>query len=169
LGQINQITQIATGLTESSDYFSLWAGKFNKNSFNSHNNNNLMNLFKTDRIIYFIKMSTLCQKAENLLIEKNIKLSDQKRAVLATYDDDTQVRWIVNPLIEFLLQQVTNQILAGPQKAEPTVSQKTPPVNKKVTKPVSPKPVVQPETPIKVIEPVIDEEDEPIGMGLFDF
>ena len=111
-------------------------------------------------------MSILCQKAEDLLKEKKINLSAEKRASLASYDEETQIRWIVNPLMEWMLQRITNQILSGPQTAVQTpivtkIQQKTP---NKVIQPITP---VQPIEPVKVVEPV-DDDNEPFGFGLFD-
>ena len=97
-------------------------------------------------------MAELCEQAETLLKQKNIRLSANKRAALATYDAETQVRWIVNPLMEWILQGVTNQILAGRQVSSSQLETHSAPA------PVS--------KPAPVVEPVGDDDD--IGFGLFD-
>jgi hypothetical protein len=107
-------------------------------------------------------MNTICEEAELKAEELRIYLGPQTRAKLSTYDDDTQVRWIANPMMEQLLQYTLNQILAGKAyaKAEcltcsPTVNNNNNNSNNNNNKSLS-----QP-------EPVSDE-DEPLGMGLFD-
>jgi len=121
-------------------------------------------------------MAELCERAETLLKEKNIRLSAEKRAILATYDADTQVRWIVNPLVEWILQNFTNQLINGRLQTSvvgdplsqtsatlspiaPAINKPQPKVDDKGTRGKSvPKP--EPEPP--------GSDDDDIGLGLFD-
>jgi hypothetical protein len=106
-------------------------------------------------------MAALCPKAEKIIRDNNIKLRPENRQKLATYDPDTQVRWLVNPKVEFMIQKWTNDVLAqlrerrvqaGSQSKPGTQNNSGKPTNK------SPSP---PQTP-----PQSDPDDEPI-MGLF--
>lgn len=59
-------------------------------------------------------MSKICEAAEQKAKELGKILTPQIRERLSTYDDETQVRWIVNPLIEFILQKCMNQQTVAP-------------------------------------------------------
>ena len=58
-------------------------------------------------------MSKLCEAAEQKAKELGKILTAQTRERLSVYDDDAQVRWIANPMIEWILQKCMNQTVAS--------------------------------------------------------
>jgi len=107
-------------------------------------------------------MSKICDAAEQKAKELGIYLSTETTEHLSTYNDNAQVRWIANPLMEWLLQRCTNQLLAN-RSCAPTVQtgQTTAVINDKQPLP-NPDPIPEP-------DPDPDPDDEnPIGFSIFD-
>jgi hypothetical protein len=100
-------------------------------------------------------MSKICEEAENRAKEMGVYLSEPVREKLSTYDDKTQVSWIVNPGMERLLQMFMSELLAARQYVpEQQVPQPVPTSSTNDTKPDS--------------VPDCDSDDDGIGFGLFD-
>nr|QBK86158.1 MAG: hypothetical protein LCMAC101_07530 [Marseillevirus LCMAC101] len=53
----------------------------------------------------------LCPRAEEIIREQKIVLRPSSRQKLATYDPDTQVQWLVNPMIQCLIEKTAKELL----------------------------------------------------------
>lgn len=107
-------------------------------------------------------MGDICVEAEMKAEELGVHLSRATRERLSKYDDDTQVAWIVNPLMEWLLQSFTSQLMTGCVVGSAPVSGVKNPT-------VQPGPNKIPDK-IPDVKPKPDEPDEveDMGFGLFD-
>ena len=56
-------------------------------------------------------MSVLSPRAEQKLKELNKTLTPHSRNILATFDEHDQVRWIVNPKLQYILDNQTQSLL----------------------------------------------------------
>lgn len=106
-------------------------------------------------------MASLCPKAEQYLLDHPEKdISRETRNKLATYDPDTQMKWLVNPLMQRMIENITNQILAGLQGGSLNANTtNTTNINTNSTNSTNNKPDNKPDP-----DP---DEDEPL-FGLFD-
>lgn len=100
----------------------------------------------------------LSPKAEKKLQELGKTLTPHSRQVLSTYDEEDQVKWIANPMIQFLIQRTTNQCLER---------KKTPISGKPKPKP-TPAPPPSPNTDSDTSDPeifpnIFGEDEEEIG------
>ncbi len=96
-------------------------------------------------------MAALCPRAEEIIQERKIALRPSSRQKLATYDPATQVQWLVNPKIQFLIERTTNELLTKSNHGG--YSQQVSVVKPPDVKPPEPDP-----------EPDLDE---PVIFGLF--
>lgn len=121
-------------------------------------------------------MATLCPRAENYLHEHPEKQpSNEARNRLATYDDDTQMQWLSNPMIQFLIENLINQILAGKATSTPVNDPK--PIDLKLIDPklIDPQPIDESDEE-EPLPDIFDEkpdskkpdEEEPSLFNLFD-
>ena len=99
-------------------------------------------------------MADICEAAERKAQELGRYVSPQTRARLSTYDEETQVAWIVNPMMEWMLQRIQNEIMAG-RNSQPTT-----------TTPNPTKPLVDTKKPVNSKKPVADDDDD-TGFDLF--
>ena len=59
-------------------------------------------------------MASLCPEPEQYLLDNpDVKLSSAGRNKLASYDPDSQMRWLTNPMMEWILQSYMNQLLSS--------------------------------------------------------
>ncbi len=84
--------------------------------------------------------TTLSPKAEQKLKELGKTLTPHSRKILATYDEEEQVKWIVNPMVQAIIEQTRNQFIAS-LKASQKVSVPSP-----VTSPTPEVPKPSPDT-----------------------
>ena len=104
-------------------------------------------------------MATLCPQAEEIIRERNIVLKPISRQKLATYDPDTQVKWLVNPMVQCLVEKSTNEFLARCLQRKHSIQ----------TPIVKPSPDVNPPTPDPGPNTSDDsDKDEPNVFCLFD-
>jgi hypothetical protein len=103
-----------------------------------------------------VALGKLCQ-------ENKIRMfSNDTLERLSHMNEDQQVGWIANPLLEYLLQSLTNQILSGSYQTSNKSVTPTKPTNKK---PDNQKPTNK--TPQKDEDKKQDEDDDNAIMDLF--
>jgi len=55
-------------------------------------------------------MSQLIERAEDYIVEHNVKLTKESRDKLSKYDPETQMKWLVNPLVQYFIEKTINDI-----------------------------------------------------------
>ena len=118
-------------------------------------------------------MSKICKAAEDKATELGRSMTPYTRAKLSTMDDDAQVRWIVNPFMEWMIERATNEILAGPVVVVDKSNNKpnpAKPITKSVAEPAKSVESIKPVKPVvkPVVKPESESDGEIIGGGLFD-
>ena len=104
-------------------------------------------------------MAQLSQEAEQAIDKYGLTVSDEARNMCSSMnnDADRQTKWVVNPMIQFLIEQTMNQLRGGRSNGS-SLAQTRPEVTTTVKKPER-----KPEKPV-----VVDEPDDTGFGGLFD-
>ena len=103
----------------------------------------------------------LAPNAEKKLKELGKTLTPHSRQVLSTYDEEDQVKWIANPMIQFLIQRTTNQCLERHQQPKKKPKPKSKP---KPTPDLPPSPNTDSDTDLDPeIFNIFGEDEEEIG------
>ena len=118
-------------------------------------------------------MSVICEAAERKAQELGRRMSPYTREKLSTMDEESQVRWVTNPLMEWGVQYAINKILSGPTTcstvtaSNSTVStSKTPAVKQTETKPEAKKVETKKPEP-KPASPKTESDEDMFGNDLF--
>lgn len=109
-------------------------------------------------------MADICEAAEHKAQELGRYLTPATRARLSTYDEDTQVAWIANPLMEWILQGYQNKLRSAAGAQQTTTTKNTTTKNTNTSKPSITK--VEPKKPEPINDPDDDLDDN--IMSIFD-
>src|SRR5690348_12648939 len=105
-------------------------------------------------------MAKLCEAAELKAVEVGRYLTPYTREKLSAYSDEEQVAWIANPLVEWMLQRIMNDMMCG-TSCPVQVTNSAPKMDEKLDN----KPKTEPK---KEDPPKDDDDDADLGFSLFD-